>query len=143
MAGFQAWHCVQHVGQWLLGAPTPCVVEGNHGEGPRWDSQQVLCSHSPRQSKARSWVQAFSLDLKLIVFSKMSLNFLSSFNILCSLHERDHREDLRHPDDVSLKDRNDNFVKLLASIQNDLCKEAFENIIDTKHKHNNIITGPW
>ena len=48
---------------------------------------------------------------------------------------------MRRPDNVSLKDRNDNFVKLLASVQNDLCKEAFENIIDTKHKHNNTITG--
>ena len=45
---------------------------------------------------------------------------------------------MRRPDDVSLKDRKDNFSKLLAYVQDDLCKEAFENINDTKHKHNNI-----
>ena len=45
-----------------------------------------------------------------------------------------NQKDLRRPDDVSLKDRKDNF----AYVQDDLCKEEFENIIDTKHKQNNL-----
>ena len=68
--GFPALHCVQHVGQWQLGALTLYVVVGNHKEVPRSDCQQVLHSHNPRQSMVQGWVEAFSLYLKSIVFSK-------------------------------------------------------------------------